>query len=259
MSPPGSTACDSATSWIASAQHYATFHVQETGVSQCGALVFSGQSGHWAATYAFNGTHLGSWSTWRKLWRGTSSTIFTDSVARHVRMDSDSVQVHFRLDPTFDLVGLLHHISATSAVPPVQTDVEAWAQIWRKIGEPAINAVTVKKDTVTIAFTNNSWKRSIDSTLVERKPPGGTFFPRGAVGAAADTFIDTGVAPGTYIYRLKHVTLPVEAGAFSPAPPRPNSGWVDTLVTVPTFPAPTGLWCDDTLEPSVKCFWTNGT
>ena len=182
-----------------------------------------------------------------------------DWIVQHAQVDSAEIDIPFALDQTLDLVGLQHHISSGSAVPSINAEVEAWAQIWRDIGEPAFDSLRVSHDSVTLFFVNNSGQRAIDSTLVQHLPDGSSSWsPRGSVGGEAVTFIDTLVSPGDYTYRLKHVADAVLGGSFQPAPPRPNSGWVDTTLTVPGFPAPTTFWCDDDLAPSVTCHWQNG-
>jgi len=259
---PESTACGKGTSWDASAPHYGNeINLVEEGVDSCGALSFNSQTGRWAGYYDFSESHYaGGWSTWRRLYRNALSGEYSDSIAQHRQIDADTVDVAFVLDLNFDLVGLQHHIEEVdSATPPIGATVEAWAQIWRYIPNPGIESVRVSYDSVIIVFDNNSHKRDIDSTLVQHRPQGGSvWYPRGSVGEDATTFNDTQVSPGTYTYRLKHVAPTVPTGIFYPAPPRPNSGWVSTVVSV-GFPAPSDLWCDDTLVPSARCFWANGT
>jgi hypothetical protein len=255
---PEDTACTKGVSWNASDLHYTSIDLQEQGISQCGALAFVNESGRWKGYYDFSGTHPGEWSTWRKLTRTTSSSTLTDSVAQHGQIEADSVDIPFKLEPQYDLLGLHHHIVPNSQMPPPGVGVEAWAQIWRAIDEPVIDSVRASHDTVTVVFRNRSWQRSIDSTWVERRRDGGIWSRIGSLGAAANQFIDTLVSPGNYTYRLKHVSEPVLRG-FKPAPSPPNSGWVDTAVTVPGFDPPQGFYCDDDLIPAVTCAWRNTT
>ena len=258
---PDSTACGKGTSWNASDAHYGSeINLDEEGVDSCGALSFNSQTGKWAGYYDFSGAHSGDWSTWRRLYRNRFSGEYSDSVTQHGQIDADTVDIPFVLDFNFDLVGLQHHVEEEdTTVPPITRQPETWAQIWRYVFNPGIESVRVSYDSVIIVFDNDSGKRAIDSTVVQHRPQGGSvWYPRGSVGEDATTFNDTQVSPGTYTYRLKHVAPAVPTGSFQPAPTRPNSGWVDTVVSV-GFPAPSDLWCDDTLVPSAKCFWENGT
>lgn len=261
VTSPQFTECDSAVSWISSQPHFDEWNVAEQGVSQCGDIAFSGGSGSWDARYTFSGAHEGDWSLWRRLTRDATSGDFSDSTAHQEQVDSDTLNIAFELKQEFDLVGLQHQVTPTSAIPPLDSEVEGWAQIWRSIDEPEISAVELSKDTVTITFVNNSQGRGIDSTWVEDSlhQSGADWVRRGAVGEDEFTFIDTLVSPGTHTYRLKHVSEGILVGGFAPLPPRPNSGWVDTVITVAGFPDPTQFWCDDTLEPAVRCFWSVGT
>lgn len=257
---PDDTACGEGLSWGASQGHYnSTFSVQEEGVATCGGLAFEGQTGLWRTYYDFSTVHSGQWSTWRRRARSAPTGSYTDSIAQHAQLDADSVDIPFVLEFDFDLVGLTHDITQDSALPDPDADPEAWAQIWRSIGTPSIDSFAARIDTVQVVFVNNSRGREIDSTRVERRASGSSLWElRGFAVADGSIFVDVGAPPGTYVYRLKHVTTPILLN-FGTVPPHPNSGWSPEDSVMVGFPPPSLHWCDDTLVPSAECHWSNGT
>jgi hypothetical protein len=82
--------------------------------------------------------------------------------------------------------------------------IEYALQHWREIQAPDLTSAGVDGTTVTLSWTNHHHGRPIDSTIVFR---GGQ--ERARLGHAIDTWADSGVAQGTYTYRLKHWTRPV--------------------------------------------------
>jgi hypothetical protein len=118
------------------------------------------------------------------------------------------------LSTEWDGVGLVLVITDQGGVQATDSafdrHVPAWSladqinyrlQHWRHVDEPVLDSGAVSGSTVTLWWRNFHQDRDVDSTIVYRNGQ-----QRKLLDHTFETWSDTGVAPGTHTYTLKHFT-----------------------------------------------------
>lgn len=210
----------------------------------CGDLTFDSRTRSFTTIYASASPEESPWKYWwqraRSLTTGSSMGLAeVRKVSRAVDLP-DTATVQMWLSDQYDVIGTQLILSGSAGEtlseqaftePPANPGMNIAIQHWRHIDPPGLNTATMSGDDITLAWTNTRpFIRSVDSTNIYRN---GVW--RATVGPSATSFVDGNLAPGTYTYTLKHLSLPF---AHWSGPPMPNSASSNALqVTVPPPPA----------------------
>jgi hypothetical protein len=230
-----------------------------TPLSQCGGLTFDGSSTNDVVlTYTLlvraSENHF-----WLRRSRRTSDGGYDDATVLDAPLGGGPQNVQFAvgLGSAYDAIAFIFRHGNDSLLG---TACEAEVQFWRMLSPPtSVGAKALNVNTVRLTWQSSLWGRSVDSTQIYRYD-GATWQLVASRPASASPYDDTGLAPGTYRYYLRHATvsLEVSTGECTPLaqPNSPNTS--EVTATVGVFPAaPSNLTASTVSSSRIDLAWTD--
>jgi chitodextrinase len=229
--------------------------------NQCGDLDFTDARTVSVRSYYATDSTVPAENPWKYWWRrarfADDGTGDLDEVAKVIRSGHvfgwDTAAV--ALSDEYDAIGVIVVLNADStleigdsvfidpAVSSYYGGINVVVQHWAHREPPVFDSATVDGSSVSLHWTNVHVGRAVDSTNIYRN---GAFTK--TVGPAETSYEDRGLAPGSYAYSLKHVSMTAASTDPMGPAPYPNSSSSDTItVTVVTNHPPVaqfGVTCE---------------
>jgi len=227
---------------------YTTFADADQPPNQCGNLSFDDRTRSITSYYATDTGFAGE-SPWKYWWRRSRRAnngvgeLVEDTVVYREAPTFGQETVPVWLSQEYDAIGTILVLSDVAGLTIIHEifiadtahlnfAVQHWAY------KPAPTNLTATRDgsNVTLTWTNEHAGRSLDSTNIYRD---GTF--RRTVAPADTSFVDSNLAPGTYRYSVKHLSLPSVRSSTIDTPWPNSASSNDAWVTIPT-PDPLAMY-----------------